>query len=156
MIPRLFRRLMLVLCLLGASGLAAQTTAGTEQVASFVEALRLAAPDTGRDDDGLYSEWQVKPDNITRWSKRCLGDSLSIDAFEADPAQAREVLECKMHEVLTEQLAAAGGDESVAVLRAAAWWMTGDPEQYDRPGTADYTQRVLEAYQRQHASAPAG
>lgn len=43
------------------------------QVSALVEALRLAAPQTGRVDDGLYSDWQIKPGNIPRWSKQCIG-----------------------------------------------------------------------------------
>ena len=31
------------------------------QVGALVEALRLAAPKTGKPNDGLYSEWQVTP-----------------------------------------------------------------------------------------------
>lgn len=149
MILRLLGPSLMGICILGASGLAAQIPASIVQVPSFVEALRLAAPDTGREDDGLYSDWQVKPDNITRWSERCLGEPMSIEAFEADPARARQVLECKMGEVLSEQLDAAGGDESVAVRRAAAWWMTGDAKEYDSAPTADYTLRVLKAYEGQ-------
>ncbi|MGL5193832.1 MAG: hypothetical protein ACRC8Y_09520, partial [Chroococcales cyanobacterium] len=33
------------------------------KVDSLVEALRLAAPDTGREDDGLYSDWQSELPN---------------------------------------------------------------------------------------------
>ncbi|MCY7324461.1 MAG: hypothetical protein LH660_22345, partial [Phormidesmis sp. CAN_BIN36] len=43
------------------------------QVGKTVEALRLAAPKTEAKNDGLYSEWQVKPDAIARWSKQCNG-----------------------------------------------------------------------------------
>ena len=42
------------------------------------------------------------------------------------------------------------GEEGVgvgAVQRVAAWWMTGDPNQY-RSGSSSYTLRVLEAYLR--------
>ena len=44
----------------------AQTDA---QVAALVEAFRLAAPDTGTENDGLYSDWQIKPENIISWSR---------------------------------------------------------------------------------------
>jgi hypothetical protein len=50
--------------------------------------------------------------------------------------------------VLREQLAASNNNEIVAVQRAAAWWMSGDPEQYRNGATGDYTLKVLEAYLR--------
>ncbi len=34
------------------------------EVQALVEALRQAAPQTGTENDGLYSDWQIKPDNI--------------------------------------------------------------------------------------------
>jgi hypothetical protein len=37
-------------------------------------------------------------------------------------------------------------DETLAVRRAAAWWMTGDPDQYDQESTAEYTNKVLFYY----------
>lgn len=122
------------------------------QVAALVEALRLAAPQTGRADDGLYSEWQIKPQNIARWSKRCTGDELTPQLFESNPQTAWQILMCVMRNVFKEQYAASGGDESLAVLRSAAWWMTGDPEQYDSPSASSYTQKVLAFYQQHKLS----
>ncbi len=119
------------------------------KVNSLVEALRLAAPDTGMEDDGLYSEWQIKPDNIPRWSKLCIDQELSPTEFEANEAQAREVLACVMSDVLQEEFEASDNDESLAVRRAAAWWMAGDPAQYNSESISDYTQKVLEYYQQQ-------
>lgn len=116
------------------------------KVEALVEALRLSAPQTGRSDDGLYSDWKIKPDNITRWSKRCLGQELTPAQFGADPVVARRVLACVMGKVLTEQYAASGNNEIVAVQRAAAWWMTGNPDLYNSGSTGRYTLRVLEAY----------
>ncbi|MCT7980117.1 hypothetical protein [Laspinema olomoucense] len=119
------------------------------KVDSLVEALRLAAPDTGTEDDGLYSEWQIKPDNIPRWSKLCIQQELTPAEFEANEAQAREVLSCVMSDILQEEYEASGNDESLAVRRAAAWWMAGDPEQYNSERISDYTQEVLQHYQQQ-------
>ena len=53
-----------------------------------------------------------------------------------------------MGKVLREEFAASGNNEIVAVQRAAAWWMTGDPAQYRNGSTGAYTLRVLEAYLR--------
>ncbi|HOB61030.1 MAG TPA: hypothetical protein PKI41_02815 [Candidatus Competibacteraceae bacterium] len=116
------------------------------KVEALVEALRLSAPKPGPN-GGLYSDWQVKPDNITRWSKRCLNQEVTPEQFAADQALARQILACVMGKVLREQVAA-GNNEIVAVQRSAAWWMTGDPEQYNSGSTSAYTLRVLEAYLR--------
>jgi hypothetical protein len=51
-----------------------------------------------------------------------------------------------MDEVLREQYTASNHNEALAVQRAAAWWMTGDPEQYNRDATSAYTQKVLRLY----------
>lgn len=115
------------------------------QVAALGEALRLAAPRTGRADDGLYSDWQIKPGNVQRWSQRCLGRPVAPESLETDREAAREIVECVMQGVLGEQLAAAG-DEWTAVRRAAAWWMTGDPQRFDDEGVRAYTREVLDFY----------
>ncbi len=119
------------------------------KVQSFVEALRLAAPDTGTADDGLYSDWQIKADNIPRWSRLCIQEELTPAQFEANEAQAREVLGCVMSDILQEEYEASGNDESLAVRRAAAWWMAGDPNQYNDERISGYTQEVLQYYQQQ-------
>jgi hypothetical protein len=137
-----------VVCSAGLWLLPAQAQISAPQVASFVEALRQAAPQTGRADDGLYSDWKIKPANIPRWSKRCTGQELTPEEFAARPATARVVLTCVMGEVLREQYTASNHNEAVAVQRAAAWWMTGDPEQYNSGVTSAYTQKVLRLYQQ--------
>jgi hypothetical protein len=118
------------------------------RVAAFVEALRQAAPQTGRADDGLYSDWKIKPANIPRWSKRCTGQELTPEAFASRPETARAVVTCVMGDVLREQYTASNHDEAVAVQRAAAWWMTGDPEQYQSGATRPYIEKVLRLYQQ--------
>lgn len=119
------------------------------KVDSLVEALRLAAPETGMEEDGLYSDWQIKADNIPRWSRLCIQQELTPAEFEANEAQAREVLSCVMSDVFQEEYEASGNDESLAVRRAAAWWMAGDPDQYNSERISDYTQEVLDYYQQQ-------
>ncbi|MEQ8995190.1 MAG: hypothetical protein RID53_01650 [Coleofasciculus sp. B1-GNL1-01] len=118
------------------------------KVAALVEALRRAAPQTGIENDGLYSDWQIKPENIPRWSNQCIGEELTPADFAASPATARTILVCVMGDVFNEQYEASGNNETVAVQRAAAWWMTGDPQQYNQGSTADYTQRVLNFYRQ--------
>ena len=125
----------------------AQAQISDTQVAALVEALRLSAPDTGNPNDGLYSDWKIKWENILRWSKRCTGTEMEPAEFEANTQKAREILACIMGKILREQYEICK-DESVAVRRAASWWMTGDPDQYDTPQAGPYTQRVLDFYKR--------
>lgn len=117
------------------------------KVEALVEALRLAAPPASAD-AGLYSDWRIKPDNIARWSRRCFGQEVTPEQFAADPTLARPILVCVLGPVLRDQFAQSQQNEMVAVQRAAAWWMTGDPAQYRTGSTGDYTLRVLEAYLR--------
>jgi hypothetical protein len=121
------------------------------QVASLVEALRLSSPQTGREDDGLYSDWQVKADNIPRWSRQCIGREITPADFEASPVTARSILVCVMRDVLRDQYAASENREAVAIRRTAAWWMTGDPSRYNTKPTASYAQKVLDFYQQQRS-----
>lgn len=138
---------------LGLAILPAQAQVSDAQVANLVEALRQAAPQTGRPDDGLYSDWQIQPANIPRWSQACIGRSLSPSEFEADIATARQVLVCVMRDVLQDEYRNSGSDEAIAVRRSAAWWMTGDPNRYSQGETAAYTERVLRFYQQGGGSA---
>jgi hypothetical protein len=115
---------------------------------ALVEALRLAAPQTGTANDGLYTDWQIKPDNIPRWSRLC-GEEMTPAQFETNTAKAREVLACVMGDVVKEEYPNSGNSEAVTVRRAASWWMTGDPNQYNQGDTATYTQEVLQYYQQQ-------
>lgn len=125
----------------------ARAQIGDGQVAAFVEALRLAAPDTGNPNDGLYSDWKIKWENILRWSKRCTGTEMEPAEFDANPGKAREILACVMGKILREQYEISK-DESVAVRRAASWWMTGDPDRYNTPPTSSYTSKVLDFYRK--------
>jgi hypothetical protein len=116
------------------------------QVARLVEALRQAAPETDKSDDELYSAWQVKAENIPRWSQQCIGKELTPIQFQDSPVTARSILVCVMRDVLSEQYKASNNDESLAVQRAASWWMTADPSQYNSGAIAAYSQRVLNFY----------
>lgn len=118
------------------------------QVGSLVEALRMAAPPTDTPNDGLYSEWQVKAENIPRWSQQCNGKELTPTQFQDSPVTARAILVCVMRDVLREQYTASNNNESLAVQRAASWWMTGDANQYNSDSTAAYTQKVLDFYKQ--------
>jgi hypothetical protein len=119
-----------------------QADISDEKIAAFVEALRLAAPKSG----SLYSDWQVKAANISSWSQRCLGRTLTPTEFAADLELARAILECKMGKVFREQYELSQYNEAVAVQRTAAWWMTGVAEQYQSSNIADYTKKILNLY----------
>ncbi len=136
-----------LLLLLWAAVFAAHAQISDAKVEALVEALRLAAPNAGPDAE-LYSDWKIKPDNIVRWSKRCLDQDVTPEQFVADQSLARQVLACVMGKVLRDQFTLSNNNEIVAVQRAAAWWMTGDPDQYHSSSTSGYTLRVLEAYLR--------
>ncbi|MEB3283059.1 MAG: hypothetical protein VKK42_29475 [Lyngbya sp.] len=126
-----------------------QAQVSNAQVQALVEALRLAAPQTGTENDGLYTDWQIKPENIPRWSRLCINEEMTPAQFEANEQKARQVLGCVMEDVLKEEYPNSGNSEEVAIRRAAAWWMTGDPNQYNSGQTAEYTQKVLRFYQQQ-------
>ena len=140
-------RLKALLLLLLLIALPAHGEISEAKVEALVEALRLSAPATGPD-SGLYGDWKVKPENIGRWSQRCLHQDVTPDQFAADESLARQVLVCVMGDVLRDQFAASNQNEIVAVQRAAAWWISGDPEQYRNGTTGDYTLIVLETYLR--------
>lgn len=141
--------------ILATGTLPAQAQVSDRQVSALVEALRQAAPQTGRADDGLYSDWQIMPGNIPRWSRSCIGRELSPTEFEASPAVARSVVTCVMRDVLQDEYEASGNNEMLAVRRSAAWWMRGDPSQYNSAEIADYVQRVVTAYEGQRGTAAA-
>ena len=146
-VPHRFRWWTAWLLLLLTPGLSQAQQPSDAKVAALVEALRVAAPPASAD-AGLYSDWRIKPDNITRWSRRCVNQEVTPEQFAADQALARTVLVCVLGPVLRDQFDQSNRNEIVAVQRAAAWWMAGDPAQYRTGSTGDYTLRVLEAYLR--------
>lgn len=121
-----------------------------QQSTALVEALRQAAS-RGKH-NGLYSEWQVKGDNIPRWSRFCFGRGREItpEQFEVNSTIRREILTCIIRDALKEEIPLAGNDEVVAVRRVAAWWMTGDANRYTSPDLAPYIQKVVGFYQSQN------
>lgn len=135
-----------VILSIGASTLPAQAQSSS-QVAKLVEALRKAAPQTGKADDGLYSDWKIKADNIPRWSRLCTGKTMTVPEFEANPAKAREIVACVMQDIMRDAFKATGNSETAAVQQSACWWMTGDQNQCKSGATATYVQKVLGFYQ---------
>lgn len=125
---------------------AAQVT--DTQVGALVEALRLAAPKTKIQNDGLYSKWQVTPGIIPNWSKQCIGRELTPRQFETNSVAARNVVTCIIRRELQKQYSASANNESAAVRRVACWWMTGNYTGCKNGPTAAYVQQVVRFYQK--------
>ena len=124
------------------------------QLDRVVEALRLASKPE-KLNTGLYSDWQVKPENIARWSKQCGGREVSPAEFQANAGTARAIITCVVRDALKQDAKAIGNSETVAVQRVASWWMTGDPSKFDARETAPYVQKALKAYQTAAIEKPA-
>ena len=124
------------------------------QVGKLVEALRQAAPASDKPEDDLYGAWQVKAENIPRWSQQCLGKELTPTQFQDSPVTARSILICVMRDVFNEQYKASNSDESLAVRRTASWWMTGDANQYSNGAIASYSDKVLGLYRQPQVTQP--
>ncbi|MBD2251326.1 hypothetical protein [Nostoc parmelioides] len=125
------------------------------QVAALVEALRQAAPQTGKANDGLYSAWQVKPETLKGWSKYCLKKEVTPTQFDNNPALAREVVSCITRRELNNQFSATRNNETASVRGVACWWMTGAYTGCNTGFTAAYVQKVIGFYQQQRAN-PSG
>nr|WP_242025555.1 hypothetical protein [Leptolyngbya sp. FACHB-36] len=121
----------------------------TGQVTAMVEALRKAAPRTGKQNDGLYSDWQVKPETARGWSKQCLGREVTPSQFESSPATARQVVTCVVQDEFNKMLRATSNNETRTVQSVACWWMTGQYNSCRSGATATYVQQVTRFYQQQ-------
>ncbi|MBW4431633.1 MAG: hypothetical protein KME28_07870 [Pelatocladus maniniholoensis HA4357-MV3] len=129
----------------------AQKQVSDTQVAAMVEALRLAAPNTGKANDGYYSDWQVKPETLKGWSRNCLKKEVTPTQFENSPGLARQVISCIMRRELNTQYAASKNNEIDAVRGAACWWMTGNYTGCNSGFTGAYVQKVVGYYQQQRS-----
>lgn len=117
-----------------------------DKVIALVEALRVSAPQ-GQTAEPLYGPWKIRANNITRWSRWCLGEAVTPEAFAANMEQTRTVLVCIVGDVLAEEYATSAQDENLAVRRTAAWWVSGNPNLYDQGDIAVYTKEVWRSYQ---------
>ena len=134
---------------LGLQALPASAEAVTDaQVSALVEALRQAAPPQTAN-DGMYSQWQVLPGNISRWAKFCTKQELTPQQFEADATKAKTIVTCIVGDLLRDEYKASGNNETAAIRRAACWWMTGDSAACKSGATATYADKVVSVYQQQ-------
>ena len=136
---------------LGLQSLPAAAQSVTDaQVSALVEALRQAAPPQTAN-DGMYSQWQVLPNNISRWAKFCTKEGLTPQQFEADATKAKSIVTCIVGDLLRDEYKASSNNELTAVRRAACWWMTGDSAACKSGATATYADKVISVYQQQRA-----
>ncbi|MEG4517427.1 MULTISPECIES: hypothetical protein [unclassified Microcoleus] len=136
---------------LGLQSLPAAAQSVTDaQVSALVEAMRQAAPPQTAN-DGMYSQWQVLPGNISRWAKFCTKQDLTPQQFEADATKAKSIVTCIVGDLLRDEYKASSNNETVAVRRAACWWMTGDSAACKSGATATYADKVVSVYQQQRA-----
>lgn len=126
----------------------AQQQSLNTQVAVMVEALRLAAPNTGSANDGYYSDWQIKPETLKSWSKTCLEKEVSPAEFEKNNQLARQVVSCIVQRELKGQLEVTNNNETQAIRNTACWWMTGKYKGCNSGFSADYVKKVLDYYQK--------
>jgi len=134
---------------LGLQALPAAAQSVTDaQVSALVEALRQAAPPQTAN-DGMYSQWQVLPNNISRWAKFCTKQALTPQQFEADATKAKSIVTCIVGDLLRDEYKASSNNELTAVRRAACWWMTGDSAACKSGATATYADKVISVYQQQ-------
>ena len=134
---------------LGLHALPAAAQAVTNaQVSAFVEALRQAAPPQTAN-DGMYSQWQVLPNNISRWAKFCTKQDLTPQQFEADATKAKSIVTCIAGDLLRDEYKASGNNETAAIRRAACWWMTGESAACKSGATATFADKVVSVYQQQ-------
>jgi hypothetical protein len=115
------------------------------QVERVAEALRQVSLSTGVKIDGLYSDWQVKPENVTNWSRKCTGKEIAPATFAADSTQARRIVVCVLRDVMRDEYQASK-NEILTVRRTAAWWLTGVSGRYLNTDIAPYTQQVVDFY----------
>lgn len=134
---------------IGLPALAAAAEAVTDaQVSALVEALRQAAPPQAAN-DGMYSQWQVLPGNISRWAKFCTKQDLTPQQFEADATKAKAIVTCIARDLLRDEYKVSGNNEAAAIRRAACWWMTGESTACKSGATATYADKVVSVYQQQ-------
>jgi hypothetical protein len=120
------------------------------QVTALVEALRQAAPPQAAN-DGMYSQWQILPGNISRWAKFCTKQDLTPQQFEADAAKAKTIVTCIVGDLLRDEYKASNNNELTAVRRSACWWKTGESTACKSGPTATYADKVVSVYQQQRA-----
>jgi hypothetical protein len=120
-----------------------------QRVLALLEAFRQTVNDLPARGPGLfYGDWRVEADRIPVWSRLCLGKELTPGQFASSPVTAKAVLTCVLRTEF-RSIYDSNRDESLTVLQLAAWWASGERQQYNAIGMAPYTQAILRRYQDQ-------
>jgi hypothetical protein len=120
-----------------------------QRVLALLEALRQTVDDMPARGPGLfYGDWRVEADRIPVWSRLCLGKELTPGQFASSPVTAKAVLTCVLRQEF-RSIYDSNRDESLTVLQLAAWWASGERQQYKAIGLASYTQMILRRYRDQ-------
>jgi hypothetical protein len=132
-----------------ASGSGGPVTIDGQRVLALLEAFRQTVDDMPARGPGLfYSDWRVEADRIPLWSRLCLGKELTPGQFASSPVTAKAVLTCVLRTEF-RSIYDSNRDESLTVLQLAAWWASGERQQYNQIGLAPYTQMILRRYKDQ-------
>ncbi len=102
---------------------------------------------------------QVMQENISSWSKQCLGKSLTEKEFIESKEKQVKIIDCKLTEYL-KQTATSSKGEDEQIRKVASMWYSGQaklfdnpkPQKYgagDYPSIQDYTITVLERFKKQ-------
>jgi hypothetical protein len=131
------------------SGSGGPVTIDGQRVLALLEAFRQTVDDMPARGPGLfYSDWRVEADRIPVWSRLCLGKELTPGQFASSPVTAKAVLTCVLRTEF-RSIYDSNRDESLTVLELAAWWASGERQQYNQIGLAPYTQMILRRYKEQ-------
>ncbi len=134
------------------TGSGGPVTIDGQRVLALLEAFRQTVDDLPTRGPGLfYSDWRVEADRIPVWSRLCLGKELTPGQFASSPVTAKAVLTCVLRTEF-RSIYESNRDESLTVLQLAAWWATGERQQYNAIGLAPYTQTILQRYRNQIGS----
>jgi hypothetical protein len=142
-----FLSISVMIAFFGFHHLPAQAEVSEAKINAFVNALKLSAP-PNKDNDGMYSAWQVLPRIIPSWTKQCLGKELTATAFDTDEVAARKTVTCIVKREFNQQWKQTKQNESQAVRNTACWWMTGNYNGCQNGYTADYVKKVEKFYKK--------
>jgi len=143
-----FQRIILTVgCVVGLGMAPAQAQFSDVQVGTLVDALNQANT-TPNGTPLPLNDWQT--DNVGRWAQQCIGRSLTPEQFTTSPVTARWISICTLREILKAEYETNGKNEAIALRRASAWWVTGNPNRYNQGETAAYTQKVLSLYRQKN------
>lgn len=107
---------------------------------------------------GALGYGQVMPSNLRAWSREALGRSISRREFLNSPDVQLRIIGYRLNKYWRYSLAAANGNEAIAVRKVASLWYSGRANLFNSyasqfyngyryPSIAEYTLSVLRRYQ---------